>query len=66
MFIRNPEVIPTEKQFRCNGLVAKYLIYEAHLSLLAKDGREYIFYKNQRLLDEVEKMPFYLKIGLIF
>lgn len=66
MLIRNPEAIPAEKQFACNGLIAKYLIYEAHLPLLAKDGRTYIFYKNQYLLDAIENMPFYLKIGLIF
>lgn len=59
MFV-NPDII--KRKYRCNKLVADYLIYELHMPLLGIDGKDYYFSDNPLLQEVLQKMPFWLKI----
>jgi len=60
MKINNPEVI--EKKFKCNKLVADYLIYKCHLPLLSMDKKWFYFAETPLLKESLENIPFYLKV----
>ena len=66
MYLMNPEVIPKEKIFYCNGILANYLIYTCNFPLFAKKGREYGFARTEALEEILEKLPFWLRVTRCF
>ena len=48
--------------FKCNKILADYLIYEKKLSLLSLDNGYFNFAKTKLLEEILESLPFWLKI----
>ena len=56
----NPDFI--KRKYKCNKLIANYLIYKLHMPLLGIDGKDYYFSDSPLLQEVLQKMPFWLKI----
>jgi len=67
MYIVNTDSLPQDKLYKCNGIIANWLMKEKSVPLLGKSKTgEYVFSKTE-LLDEVLKnLPFYFNITKIF
>lgn len=67
MYIINVDELPPEKLYKCNGLIANWLMKEKNFPLLgkSKDG-SFVFSKTELLLEVLEGIPFYLNIKKIF
>ena len=66
MYILNPDSIPKEKIYWCNGIISNYLIFTKHFPLLTKKGRMFGFAITNLLEDVVRELPFYLKVTKCF
>jgi translation elongation factor P/translation initiation factor 5A len=62
--ILNYKIIPN--RYKCNGNVAKFLIYKQNIPLLAVDGKDYYFADNESLRLSLKKIPISVKIKGIF
>jgi hypothetical protein len=60
MYIINPSVV--ENQYKCNGIIAKYLMYDCNLPLLSKNKGVFYFADTELLKECLEKLPFWMKI----
>lgn len=60
--ILNPEIFGDGYFYKCNKLVADYLIYELNIPLLAVKKGEYYFTMNGLLKECLERLPLHLKI----
>jgi hypothetical protein len=58
--INNPEFI--HNVYRCNSIVARYLIYNLHFPVLAIKNNVYYFINNQELKEKLKGLPLWLKI----
>jgi hypothetical protein len=56
----NPWVI--EKKFKCNKILANYLMNELHFPPLGIEGKCYYFTDNELLQEALERLPLWLKI----
>lgn len=67
MYIINVDDLPQDKLFKCNGVVAKWLMKEKNFPLLgkSKDG-SFVFSKTELLLEVLERIPFYIDIKRLF
>lgn len=67
MFVINVDELPEEKLYRCNGVVCQWL-KEKNFPVLGKSKKtgEFVFSKTELLLEVLETMPFYLRIGKMF
>lgn len=66
MYITNPESIPKNKIYFCNGIISEWLIYQKKLPLLCKNGRQFGFMKTDALEKALKELPFWLKVTKIF
>jgi len=60
--LRNPENLESKYRYKCNKLVANYLINNMHLSLLGIEEGNYYFRDSPLLREVLYKLPFWLKI----
>ena len=67
MFIINVDDLPQEKIYKCNGIMANWLMKEKNFPLLgkSKDG-SFVFSRTELLEEVLFTIPFYLSIGRIF
>jgi len=59
MIINAEEYMDT---FRCNQILANYLIYNKKVPLLSVKKNYYYFRKNELLDKALKSLPFYIKI----
>ena len=64
MYVVNPEAVDVTKLYKCNGIVAQFLIYKQHLPLFGKDKTERFWYfaKTDKLKQALTNVPFYMKL----
>jgi hypothetical protein len=65
VYITNPDKLPQDKIYWCNGIVAEWLIYEKHFPLLSKDGRRFGFAKTEKLENVLKDLPIWLRVVTI-
>lgn len=65
MYITNPESIPKEKIYFCNGLIGNWLIQNG-IPLFTRQGKMLGFAKTPMLETALKKLPFWFKISKIF
>jgi hypothetical protein len=58
--IINPESI--QNKYKCNKILADYLIYKKGLPLLSIDNGNYYFTDNEILQDALSHLPLHLKV----
>ena len=66
MYILNPKNIPKNRMYVCNGLIANWLITNAKLPLMARNGRDFMFAKSDKLDESIKKLPFWMKVAIKF
>lgn len=66
MYVTNPQVIPKEDKFYCNGVLANWLIYEKHFPIFAKENRRFVFIKTKELEEVLRTAPYWIKVACIF
>jgi hypothetical protein len=68
MYIINAtEILPESKIYRCKSrLIAEYLIYQKSIPLLSKNGKDWIFTRNDVLEEVLKNLPFWLKVTCKF
>lgn len=68
MYVTNVDKIDPEKVYECNGVIAEYLIYQKHISLLSRNQKlgKWYFAKTDNLEKALEEMPFWLNIAKCF
>jgi hypothetical protein len=66
VYILNPDTIPKEKIYWCNGIIGNFLIFEKHFPLLTKKGRMFGFAKTDSLEKAILELPFYLRVTRCF
>jgi hypothetical protein len=62
--INNPESIANK--YRCNKIVANYLMYQKQLPLLALKGGKYYFTYDSKLFDIITRFPVWVKVASLF
>jgi len=60
----NSQII--KKRYRCNRIIANYLIYKCHLPVIGYDEKYYYFAYSNWLEECLENMPLGLKLLSIF
>ena len=60
MYIKNSEQL--KEVYRCNGVIAKYLMVDCSIPLLSREGRIFVFSDTPVLKEVLENLPFWLKI----
>ena len=67
MYITNVDTLDQSKLYKCNGIIAGWLMKEKSVPLLGKSKTgEFVFSKTE-LLDEIlNSLPFYFNITKIF
>jgi hypothetical protein len=50
----------------CNGLIANWLITNAKLPLMARNGRDFMFAKTEALEGVLKKIPWWMKVPVKF
>jgi len=63
MFV-NPGFI--KRKYKCNKLVANYLIHELGFPVLGMDEKSYYFSDTPLLQEILQKLPLWLKIAKLF
>ena len=66
MYILNPKNIPKNRMYVCNGLIANWLITNAKLPLMARNGRDFMFAKTEVLEGALKKIPWWMKVPVKF
>ena len=51
-----------KRKYKCNKLVANYLIYELGFPVLGIEGKKYYFTDNSLLQESLQNLPLWLKI----
>lgn len=66
--IKNPKIFGEKYFYRCNKIIADFLIYDKNIPLMAidKNNKDYLFTMNGVLEEVLERMPFYLKFITLF
>jgi len=59
MFV-NPDFI--KRKYKCNKLIANYLVYELGFPVLGIEGKKYYFTDNSLLQESLQNLPLWLKI----
>ena len=52
-----------KNRYRCNKILADYLIYKLHLPLLAVKGKNYYFSDTPLLQEILRHLPLWLKLA---
>ena len=60
MFV-NPDFI--KHKYKCNKIMADYLVYNKHLPVLGLVGKKYYFYDTPLLQETLQNLPLWLKIA---
>jgi len=63
MFV-NPDFI--KRKYRCNKILADYLIYEMKFPVLGIDEKKYYFSDTPLLQETLQNLPLWLKIAKLF
>jgi hypothetical protein len=61
MYITNPETIP--KKYACKKHLARFLIYNKNLPLLAREGNIWYFAKTTALEKALEEVPIWISVS---
>jgi hypothetical protein len=62
MFILNSNSKILENAYKCNEKLAKYLIYDCNIPLLAIDKDKYLFSRTKQLDNVLNNLPLWIKI----
>ena len=67
MYIINVDALPESLLFKCNGIIANWLMEEKSIPVLgkSKDGK-WCFMKTELLEEVLKGLPFYYDITKIF
>jgi len=63
MFV-NPDFI--KHKYKCNKIMADYLVYDKHFPVLGLDGKDYYFSDTPLLQESLRNIPLWLKIAKLF
>ena len=63
MFV-NPDFI--KSKYKCNKIMADYLVYDRHLPILGLVGKDYYFSDTPSLQEILQSIPLWLKIAKLF
>ena len=63
MFV-NPDFI--KRKYRCNKIIADYLVHNKNLPILGLIGKEYYFSNTPLLQETLQNLPLWLKIAKLF
>ena len=63
MFV-NPDFIKCK--YKCNKIMADYLVYNLHIPLLGIDGKNFYFSDTPLLQETLQNLPLWLKIAKLF
>jgi len=67
MYVTNVDDLQQDKLYKCNGLIAEWLMIEKKIPLLGKSKNGQFVFSKTDLLEEVLKgLPFYLNITKVF
>jgi len=51
-----------KRKYKCNKLIANYLVYELGFPVLGIEGKKYYFTDNSLLQESLQNLPLWLKI----
>jgi hypothetical protein len=60
MYIVNPQVLDQSKLFKCNKIIADWLVDNYKLPILSIKGRDFYFSITSELTSSLAKLPFWL------
>jgi len=63
MFV-NPDFI--KRKYRCNKIMADYLVYDKHFPVLSVIGKDYYFSDTSLLQEILQDIPLWLKVAKLF
>lgn len=63
--ILNPTPSQKSEWYKCGGRVARYLITLGNI-FIHYEKNDYYFIKNQKLLDSIKNIPFWIKLLDVF
>jgi hypothetical protein len=66
VYVINPEALPKDDVFWCNGILGEWLIFEKHFPLFCRKGRHFGFAKTKELEDVLKELPLWLKCTKVF
>jgi hypothetical protein len=66
VYVINGKEWGEEKIYKCNGLIANWLIYEKNIPLFSQDKKFYYFARTKTLEEALKDLPFYYNIAKIF
>ena len=62
MYVTNPESVNQDRLFRCNWVMAQWLIYKKHISLFGRNNDIWYFAKTDALEEALKDKTFILSI----
>lgn len=55
--------MPKDRIYKCNGLIATWLMREKNIPLLGRDKDKFCFAKTDLLEEVLKDIPFWLRLG---